>query len=606
MLKIAKVVGLNSDTNAALTLVPSEVNLEDISPSPHLFILAYCRIEDAFSKTRLALAEAEDVFASASGSLVERLPQVLEYLQKNLSEAEELEVLVAVTYDTPETVLYLLYQGSLVKAYLIREGKRTDLCQLAAAGELISGVIKEGDRVVMVTQSLVELLGEQQDILNTLPVGGLEDEVMGRLPQAQDYPVAAVVIHKEVKNIPPLEERKDQEIEPLSDQPLKVPRKLPNILPTVGFFLGRLVPRSKRGMAIVGVMLLLIILSGTIFTYRQKQNSEVSASFNKSFQQAGESFNKAQSLKDLDRAGAAQSLVDARTALTQALKIKPQDNQALGLKKQIEDNAPTILKIFPVNDFPLWLDLDLAKKGFKASHLSLSLGKLLVLDTTQDILLEVNLETKASQLLAGQEKLGTAKMASLNGDIAWVFSEDKGILKVDTKNNAVVTAIKNDSEWGNIADFYGFGGNVYLLDETKNQIWKYLPTVAGYSDKREYFKGSVDLKGAKKMEIDSSVWILKSDGNLYKYTQGTADYFSLGGLDKPIKELQNFFVADQTDNVYLLDGGNNRLVVVDKKGAYVGQYQSDKLTSFSDFVVDETEKKAFFLSGSKIFQMELK
>ena len=106
--------------------------------------------------------------------------------------------------------------------------------------------------------------------------------------------------------------------------------------------------------------------------------------------------------------------------------------------------------------------------------------------------------------------------------------------------------------------------------------------------------------------FDSSIWVLKRNGEILKFTQGSPDFFSLSGLDKPVRDPKSFYVSDTTDDLYLLDSGNNRLLVMDKKGVYKAQYQSDKFGSLSDLVVDEKRKKAYLLDGSKIYVMELK
>ncbi|MDP3733226.1 MAG: hypothetical protein Q8Q91_01675, partial [Candidatus Daviesbacteria bacterium] len=69
---------------------------------------------------------------------------------------------------------------------------------------------------------------------------------------------------------------------------------------------------------------------------------------------------------------------------------------------------------------------------------------------------------------------------------------------------------------------------------------------------------------------------------------------------------KSFFVSSDTDNLYLLDSGNSRLLVLTKLGAYKVQYQSERLGGFSDLVVDEKGKKVYLLDGSKIYTMDLK
>lgn len=617
MLKTARVVGLNSDISAALALISTgEITLplppDRNEPQPHLFMIVSCQSEDAFSRTRQCLAEAEAAFYNTEAAIPQRLSEALREIQKTLADTEELEVLIAsYQQDAAGSVLYLLCKNGPINAYLIRGDKQTNLCPQGNDYQLVSGVLEEGDRVVLATDSLINLMGAVA-ALGSFPIETWEDEVGSRLPEAENYPVAAIVLEREKSAILEKEEAAD-EIEPLAFDQSKPAFSLLRATGLLGRRFFRAVPRSKRGLALLGLALTLVVVGVMILGYQQKKESETLAEFNQNYQEALAEYNQAQSVKEWDIVAAASSLGRTRDLLEKALKIKPQDKQALDLKKQLEENRGGILKDYSVDQLPLWLDFDLIRKGLTAKNLSLSHGKLLVLDSSSKALLSVDLTTKSHQILAGADKLGNAQFATLNGETAWTFAKDLGIIQTDLKNSQTKTVIKPDDEWGNIKDIYGFAGNIYLLDSgdssiVSGQIWKYIPIETGFAGRRAYFKAGTqaNLGDATRLQIDSSVWVLKKGGEILKYTQGSPDYFSLSGLDKGINNPKSFFVSDETDNLYILDSGNNRLVVLDKKGIYKSQYQSDKFSSFSDLVVDEKGKRVYLLSGGKLFVMEFK
>ncbi len=539
MLKTAKVVGLNSDTDAALALVTS-----------CLLVIVACEAEDAFSKIRQALAEADNYFYSTEESISQRMPKCLDLIKEQLQEAADVQILLAsVQEDINGTVLYLIGSGDRLKANLARHHQITNLLDTGERG-LISGVFLEGDRLILFTPSLQDLLGGSLEKVASLPIDTVEDEIGLLMPEAQVNPLACIVLEREItpkgEILKPLEQGEiDKDYESRiknndSEQKEKAPFisvKLPVINPKV----------------IAGAFIILLLIGAGFFGFKK---------------------------------------ITSRSPTPQT-----QANVAA---------APQIQNVYQVSDFALWLDLDLVKKGFKPSNISLSFGKLLSLDLKNQSLVALDTGSKTQQILAGEDKVGKGEKASLISDQAFVYSGDKGVIKVDTENKKAEQIIKKDDAWGNIADIFGFGGNVYLLDSSTGQIWKYLPTEAGYSDKREYLKEKADLKEAKKMQIDSSVWILKRGGDILKFTQGAQDHFAISGLDKDLKDVNSFYITDQTDNIYLLDSGNNRLVVLDKTGKYQAQYQSPQFANFSDLVVDEGKKKVFLLQGSKIYTMELK
>ncbi|TSC63817.1 MAG: Uncharacterized protein G01um101493_326, partial [Microgenomates group bacterium Gr01-1014_93] len=262
-----------------------------------------------------------------------------------------------------------------------------------------------------------------------------------------------------------------------------------------------------------------------------------------------------------------------------------------------------------VSNFTLFLDLGLIKEGFSAKNLSLSGEKILLLDTSSKTLVSIDLTKKSHQILAGLPQLGDAKLASLNGSSAFVYSKDKGVLRIDLETKSSSVSAKQNKDLGEILDLYGFGGNIYLLDKI-GQIWKYVAITSGFSDKRKYLNDGVkaDFNSVLRMQIESSVYILKSGGEIVRFTRGEPDNFSIGGLDKGlpagrqgIKDPKSIFISSDTDNLYVLDSGNSRLVVLGKTGEYKEQYNGEKFGSATDLAVDEKNKKAYLLDGSKIY-----
>lgn len=607
MLKTAKIVGLNSDQEAALVLICPAQN------GPTLFIIVAARADDAFSRTKGALVEAEDTFFTSEKAVSERVEEVVRQVKNSLADTEDLQLILAVAEEknlSPDEqgdrVFYFLCQGDSLSASLIRNGHSSSLMTVSS-GEMISGFLKPGDRVIMTTKSLEEVLGKDFDKLAFLPIETLEDEVVNLLPQSKIAPLATIVIEEEnnlqeytpnTENLSVLPVEQGKLGVNLRKQLIKGSALLLNFI--TGIF------SNRRVMVILFALVVLGGILGGIQIYRGRQEASFKANVDQLLEKGVFEYQKALSLKDSDGLGAQNSIKEARLILEQVLKLESKNEKALQLKKEIEENSPNIFRVFPVEDFPLWLDLDLAKKGFAAQTFSTSLGKLLVLDSNLKVLLKIDLQSKAHDILAGEEKLGEAKFISLNGDVSWVYSEDKGIVRIE--GGQTKTVIKKDSEWGEIVDIYGFAGNVYVLDKSKGQIWKYLPIESGYSDKRAYFKEGtkVDLSGALKMQIDGSIWILKNGGEILKFTQGSSDQFSLSGLDQTVKESKSFFVSDKIENLYLLDSGNSRLLILDKKGNYLSQYQGEKFKDFTDLLVDEKGKKVYFLQGSKIYWMELK
>lgn len=598
MLEVAKVVGLNSDAQASQVLVdiPQE--------GPAFFAIVSTTCDDAFTRSRQALLSAEDVYHQSSDDISYRLQQSLDAIKNELKDTQYMEALIAATSEGAFYLIHYIQSGigenaqDLLTATAVRDGKPFNLLSLAPAGQLISGFLNPSDRVILATYSLEQVLGGEFSKIHTWPTEVLEDEITSRLPQAHVDPVAVIVLTET-----PLLNLDKPEVSNQSRRSGELTLKL---LKKVATLFQRAIPHSGAGAAILGISLLLIILIGIGISFKHSKDTARNSRIDSYLKAGADSLGQAQSFKDLNFEQSLKALEDARKNIGLALKEDSKNKGALDLNKTLEGALPDILKIHTAFDLPLWLDLSLVKQGYYADRLSLSVGNILILDSTQKSLIQIDAKKKAHQILAGGDKLGEARYASLNGELALVFSEDKGIIKFSSSNKEQV--VKKDESWGQIVDIYGFGSNIYLLDEAKGEIYKYLPTATGYSEARQYLKKDTkaDFSNALRMQIESSVYILKKGGEILRFTQGAADHFALSGLDKNLSSPKSFFVSSDTDKLYLLDSGNKRLLVLDKKGAYVSQYLSDRFADMLDLVVDEKGKKVYLLDGTKIYQMDLK
>jgi cytoskeletal protein RodZ len=116
-----------------------------------------------------------------------------------------------------------------------------------------------------------------------------------------------------------------------------------------------------------------------------------------------------------------------------------------------------------------------------------------------------------------------------------------------------------------------------------------------------------DLSEAVAFTIDSSIYVLMKNGFINKYTSGTKDTFELSGFDVNLFNPSQLYTTADFKNMYILDTGNKRVVVIDKNGKFLSQYMDsdDKWTDLRGLTVSADEKTLYVLSGNKVFEVEL-
>ncbi|MDZ7586171.1 MAG: hypothetical protein U0946_00310, partial [Patescibacteria group bacterium] len=276
------------------------------------------------------------------------------------------------------------------------------------------------------------------------------------------------------------------------------------------------------------------------------------------------------------------------------------------LEKEIANLTDSVQKEYTVEDAKEWFDFNLTSEGFKGDSWGMEEDLVWVYDSTRNEVVELNLKTKASKVVANSSQVQSGEQVGIAGKRGFVVdNKTKRITVLEEKEKIEEL---NGQEWGAVKETVGFGGNLYLLDGVAGgQIWKYVGIDAGLSAKSEYLKAEgLDLSSAVSMAIDGSVWVLFSDGSIAKYVRGVKDAFAVAGLDEALVEPVKIFTSPEVENIYVADRKKTRIVVIGKNGEYQSQYVWGGVAGLKDLAVSEKEGKIFVLTGEKVFAIDIK
>jgi hypothetical protein len=320
-------------------------------------------------------------------------------------------------------------------------------------------------------------------------------------------------------------------------------------------------------------------------------------------------FEEGVALMELNPVKGRERLEEAKALLSPVLTtVSPRSKEGRDIKilyDQITDNLTQAMQISE-GAATLFYDMELLKKGARATSVALA-GTSLLIGDPGGSLYRLDIATKKAEVIAGGADMTGMNAVSSHGDTFFVLTPE-GIIAIKLSDKKPVRIISKDPTWNLVSSLVSFGGNLYVLDTGASRIWKYTAIEKGFSEIREYLNPDTlpDLSMATNMTIDGTVWAGSKEGRIYHFVQGKEETFLPKGVEPQLGTDLQVYSTDETNNFYILDRQNNRVVVTQKDGTYLAQYRFTSEASVDSIAVSEAQKKILLLSGGKIYSIDLK
>ncbi|MGD0523400.1 MAG: hypothetical protein ABSA43_02480, partial [Candidatus Microgenomates bacterium] len=151
-----------------------------------------------------------------------------------------------------------------------------------------------------------------------------------------------------------------------------------------------------------------------------------------------------------------------------------------------------------------------------------------------------------------------------------------------------------------------YAGNIYLLDKAGGTIWRYIGSDTGFAAKQNWLASGVepDFSNVIAWTIDGNIFALTSSSKILKFSQGTPQDFPIPE-EVSLNGANMIYTNGDLQYFYILNPQEKKIYVLNKNGDYKGDYQSDLLAGANGLVVSEKEKKMIFLSGSKLYSIDI-
>lgn len=360
-------------------------------------------------------------------------------------------------------------------------------------------------------------------------------------------------------------------------------------------------------------------------SYLQKDRMR-EAEYQELISSAQTKFEQAQAV---DRPSALGLIGEARSLLTQAEQIKPDQPEIAELRNQMADAADKLANVQRLYYLPQLRQY--TDPGTNLKSLIVQGVEIYVLDSGNGRVFHHRLDDLGEALLPDDDSLllvsrGQAVEGATVGQLlgmAWVpaggnrqtsdlvILSSSGLFEYHPTWGLGATTIAGAESMVYPAAVSSFFGNFYVLDPQANALFRYLPTGNGYDAPPEsYFPADhpVDLSAAVDFAIDGAVYVLFSDGRIGKYLSGEPVDFNITGLDVPFNNPVSIFTApsEEVQYVYVADAGNQRVVQLNKDGSFVRQFkprpgEAVSFANLQDIYVDELGGRLYLLDSNNLY-----
>ncbi len=462
---------------------------------------------------------------------------------------------------------------------------RQDLPQ---ACQTIADIIKQlADQTIPFGTFILEL-GTSSDFDNSNPVISFTDTIRSRRSPAAIMQAASKVAQK-TGVIGAMSWQQIRRI----DFKKADPRNIKNLKNLADLSKWRSLPRTKKFFLATAAAFVLLLIINIFVAVHVSNKHKLQAKAQQIFADITNKINDANTAYIYnDKATALSTLNDAKNELGSIPQDKQFDQQKIDAEKQIQDALNTIGGLKTVNaDVLAEYDNGEVNRVFAANN------QMYLSNVQANVFVPYDLQAKK----LGQEfTLQSPAAVALNVSDSQTFYTDKDgyTYQIDLNSHTVIRQAAKLDQAPDAVQYYGAPNKVYGLLKSQNRIE--VAVLSKTDLPIDYLKQQTDLSNVYDFAIDGSVYLLENN-SILKFTSGIQKPFNASGLN--IAPGSKIFTGYNYKYVYVMETGQNRIMIFDKSGNIKAQYTSSQFSNLKDFYIPADEKSAYILDGKKLLQI---
>lgn len=358
----------------------------------------------------------------------------------------------------------------------------------------------------------------------------------------------------------------------------------------------KLLPKKRILLLLLMSGLLLLLAIGLVGKLQQQNQSAQSQKIAVVREYVEQQIALARGVASINNARARTLLQDASASIAELEKSLGADNPDVkALREELKKSQAEITD--DSRKATEYFDLTVEQKDAKGTLMAQDGASVAILDPAGYVYV-VDLEHKSLD----RRRLTNANEAvslSILDDVVYVLIPDRGVAALDGDGGSK-KVISRSKKWSRPTQILAYGSNIYVLDPSAGQIFRYASTEKGYEES-EYFRSKADLSGAGAMAIDGSIYIGFSK-SILKFTSGLQDGFNpqFGGDTITIQSLAT---SAELDGLYIWDQNQAEVQVLGKNGAFQQQVSNEVLKKASAIAIYDNAVMA--LVDSKLYRIDV-
>ena len=358
-------------------------------------------------------------------------------------------------------------------------------------------------------------------------------------------------------------------------------------------------PQKKFFFFSAGLLLLALIIN-LIVSINLRNNKRTQDEFSSRLEQAQEKISDAESsLLYKDELSAKNFLAEAQNTIP---------SQTEKLSGQLLKNYKTTLEKF--EEIKQKLEKTVTVQTQSISSLGQSQNLIIlpnqIATQINGQILSYNIETgqlkdgelKVDEEIKAQVSLGSNTSVIFNGQGLMVWQQEEG-----TTGPKFYQNVPGENEFVGLAK-YAPNSRVYAVNKQTGQIISFLvvgnqlakPVIAAVSQAQ-------DLKTAQDIAIDGNIFVLSESSGITKYYAGRLAEFKEPTLITPLSGKGKIYTESDFEYLYVMDAGNNRIVILSASGDVVQTLTSPEFTDLKDFYVDEANRTIYILNDTALLKV---